>query len=174
MKKGPVFIFLLCLAVALCGIWYFYTFDTSPRGNNSGADIACPMDAKLCPDGSSVARTGPNCTFAKCPAFQSGTSATLETKIDKGATALGVTIVPLAILEDSRCPLDVQCIQAGTVRVRALLKSGLGEAVQEFTLATLITTEAELIEMVEVRPAPYSEVPIDAHGYTFVFKVTKR
>ena len=28
---------------------------------------ACTMEAKLCPDGSYVSRTGPNCEFAKCP-----------------------------------------------------------------------------------------------------------
>lgn len=33
---------------------------------------ACTMEAKLCPDGSYVGRTGPNCEFAECP---SGTSA---------------------------------------------------------------------------------------------------
>lgn len=28
---------------------------------------ACTMEAKLCPDGSYVGRTGPNCEFAACP-----------------------------------------------------------------------------------------------------------
>lgn len=28
---------------------------------------ACTMEAKICPDGSSVSRTGPNCEFAPCP-----------------------------------------------------------------------------------------------------------
>ncbi len=28
---------------------------------------SCTMEAKQCPDGSYVARTGPNCTFEKCP-----------------------------------------------------------------------------------------------------------
>jgi hypothetical protein len=28
---------------------------------------ACPADAMLCPDGSAVGRTGPNCTFPPCP-----------------------------------------------------------------------------------------------------------
>ena len=28
---------------------------------------ACTMDAKVCPNGSSVGRTGPNCEFAACP-----------------------------------------------------------------------------------------------------------
>ena len=31
------------------------------------AGVACTMEAKLCPDGSGVGRTGPNCEFAKCP-----------------------------------------------------------------------------------------------------------
>ncbi|MCX6754787.1 MAG: hypothetical protein NTU81_03100 [Candidatus Nomurabacteria bacterium] len=29
--------------------------------------IACTAEAKICPDGSGVGRTGPNCEFAKCP-----------------------------------------------------------------------------------------------------------
>jgi hypothetical protein len=29
--------------------------------------IACTQEAKLCPDGSGVGRTGPNCEFAPCP-----------------------------------------------------------------------------------------------------------
>ncbi|MEK7112334.1 MAG: hypothetical protein AAB875_03315, partial [Patescibacteria group bacterium] len=28
---------------------------------------ACTQDAKVCPDGTSVGRTGPNCEFAPCP-----------------------------------------------------------------------------------------------------------
>jgi len=29
--------------------------------------VPCTMEAKLCPDGSYVGRTGPNCEFAPCP-----------------------------------------------------------------------------------------------------------
>lgn len=29
--------------------------------------IACTMEVKLCPDGSAIGRTGPNCEFAECP-----------------------------------------------------------------------------------------------------------
>jgi hypothetical protein len=28
---------------------------------------ACTMDAKICPDGSTLGRTGPNCSFPACP-----------------------------------------------------------------------------------------------------------
>ncbi len=34
----------------------------------SGSPLACTTEAKICPDGSSVGRTGPNCEFAACPA----------------------------------------------------------------------------------------------------------
>src|SRR3989344_9274407 len=30
--------------------------------------VACTEEAKICPDGSAVGRTGPNCEFADCPA----------------------------------------------------------------------------------------------------------
>lgn len=36
-----------------------------PTSNNS--QKACTQEAKLCPDGSYVERTGPNCEFAPCP-----------------------------------------------------------------------------------------------------------
>jgi hypothetical protein len=39
----------------------------SPLPSAGGAQQACTQEAKICPDGSSVGRTGPNCAFAPCP-----------------------------------------------------------------------------------------------------------
>ncbi len=36
------------------------------------APVGCTEEAKLCPDGSAVGRTGPNCEFAQCPQAVSG------------------------------------------------------------------------------------------------------
>lgn len=36
--------------------------------NVPGDKAACTEEAKVCPDGSSVGRTGPDCQFAECPA----------------------------------------------------------------------------------------------------------
>ena len=33
--------------------------------------ILCTMEARICPDGSAVGRTGPNCEFSPCPAEDS-------------------------------------------------------------------------------------------------------
>jgi len=55
----------------------FQSCDVQPCGSDStgwvpmpasGSDKACTQDAKQCPDGSYVSRTGPNCEFAACPA----------------------------------------------------------------------------------------------------------
>lgn len=39
----------------------------APKENDSGEKINCTMDAKVCPDGSSVGRSGPDCEFEPCP-----------------------------------------------------------------------------------------------------------
>ena len=57
----PLLVALLVLLVIL-GIVMFLVPQTSPSQPQ-----ACTMDAKLCPDGSYVGRTGPDCEFALCP-----------------------------------------------------------------------------------------------------------
>lgn len=98
----------------------------------------------------------------------------IELRLGELGSVEAVSITPLEVLEDSRCPVDVQCIWAGTVRLRATLASGLGTADQVFPLGETITTEVEEVTLVEVRPAPRSTVTIKDSEYRFVFKVNKR
>jgi len=47
---------------------YMNSYDNNTRFEKiPNENAVCTQDAKLCPDGSSVGRTGPNCEFAKCP-----------------------------------------------------------------------------------------------------------
>lgn len=39
---------------------------------NDGGGIACTQEAKQCPDGSYVGRSGPRCEFAACPQKSKG------------------------------------------------------------------------------------------------------
>ena len=135
---------------------------------------ACTEEAKICPDGSTVVRTGPNCEFAECPMTATSTPVSLEARLGQTVTALDVAITPLEVLEDSRCPSDVVCIQAGTVRIRARLASGLGEGTQEFKLGQPITTEAEEVTLVEVTPYPRASAPTKPADYLFRFEVAER
>ena len=56
------FVFL----IALLALLLFFGCTQEPGSNNSNP-AACTQEAKLCSDGSSVGRTGPNCEFAPCP-----------------------------------------------------------------------------------------------------------
>lgn len=51
------------------------TPQTSPAGN------VCTMEAKICPDGTSVGRVGPNCEFAPCPDFPISEKGTVSGKL---------------------------------------------------------------------------------------------
>ncbi|HJY98465.1 MAG TPA: PsbP-related protein [Patescibacteria group bacterium] len=43
------------------------TFKLNPTGTPSASPVACTLEAKICPDGTAVGRSGPNCEFAPCP-----------------------------------------------------------------------------------------------------------
>ncbi|MFA5998302.1 MAG: hypothetical protein WC814_02865 [Candidatus Paceibacterota bacterium] len=165
MKKYVLIAGVLVLVI-VGGLWAVNVRIAQAPGGR-----ACTMEAKLCPDGSAVGRTGPNCEFAECPF---GDPVTLEAQIGQEVSGLDVRVTPLTVLEDSRCPLDVVCIQAGTVRVRARLISGLGTAMQEFKLGQPITTEAESITLTQVIPQPKAGIKIQDSEYVFSFEVAKR
>ncbi|MES2225438.1 MAG: hypothetical protein V4480_01335 [Patescibacteria group bacterium] len=57
---------VLLLIIGIAGFLYRNTLEAPTRGTNSQA-MACTAEAKVCPDGSSVGRTGPSCAFAACP-----------------------------------------------------------------------------------------------------------
>lgn len=91
-NKGfiPILIVLTIVGVlALGGGIYYYLVK------NSQKSIGCTQEAKVCPDGSAVGRTGPNCEFAVCPEVKTGI---LEGRI---------TIGPLCPVE--RIPPDPNC-----------------------------------------------------------------
>jgi len=63
MKKTLI---VLVILAGLTGIWFGLRFLIGGE-----KQVACTMDAKLCPDGSYVGRTGPNCEFEECPSDNS-------------------------------------------------------------------------------------------------------
>lgn len=81
-SKWPFLV--IALLLVLLGVFggYFVLNQTNksavaptPTPQDNGK--ACTQEAKICPDGSSVGRTGPNCEFEACPAT-SPASAKLE------------------------------------------------------------------------------------------------
>ena len=61
MKTYILGIIIAFIIVLGGGYFYFQKEKGEPE------QVFCTQDAKLCPDGSYVGRTGPKCEFAKCP-----------------------------------------------------------------------------------------------------------
>ncbi len=61
MQNNKLTIFVLIIVV-LGGLWLITRERTE--------EVSCTMEAKLCPDGSAVGRSGPRCEFAACPAVE--------------------------------------------------------------------------------------------------------
>jgi hypothetical protein len=53
---------LIGILVLIVGGIFFVIHQAEPVSN-----VACTMEARVCPDGSYVGRTGPSCEFAPCP-----------------------------------------------------------------------------------------------------------
>ena len=82
----------------------------------------------------------------------------------------GPQVTPLELLEDSRCPANVQCVWAGQVRIRAVVHTGTGDSVRELTSGKPEQVADGTLELVEVRPAKSSEAAIAHDDYRFGFR----
>lgn len=57
-----IILFLLCISGAAG-----YTIYKNLNSNKGPVETACTLETMVCPDGSSVGRSGPNCEFTPCP-----------------------------------------------------------------------------------------------------------
>lgn len=99
---------------------------------------------------------------------------TVQTTLGEGGGLAGIVVIPKKVLEDSRCPSDVQCIQQGTVRVQALVTSGSILQTMEFSLGDTAgsTVDGKTIRLVGVLPdSGTSESRIKEVDYRFVFEI---
>ena len=98
------------------------------------------------------------------------------TTMGQKVTGLNVTIMPLQIISDSRCPADpkVQCVWAGTVQIKARIVSGLGTSEMTLELNKLVTTESETITLSAVSPVKSVQTEIPVSSYRFTFDIKKR
>lgn len=171
MKRYTVFIGIIVLTI-VAALWMIQVrVASSPIGG-----LACTQEAKICPDGSAVGRTGPNCEFAECSPIVVPLSQ--KTQIGGITGGLGISVAPLEILEDSRCPINVTCIQAGTVRIRTnvlITRSPYSEdsVMTEFNLGEPLILNKASVTLIEVSPEPNAGIKIKDSDYVFRFEIIR-
>lgn len=79
----------------------------------------------------------------------------------------GPIVKPVAVLEDSRCPMDAQCVWAGRVRLKMLWIRARGN--QEFELTTEQPTQIAdgAIRLLSVRPEKRTDRQLKPEDYRF-------
>lgn len=243
-------IFLTALLLAVVGLGYYgynqfgYKQTLDDNDGDSGDRVACTMEALICPDGSSIGRSGPKCEFSACPnqssfigelrqqgqdyfliipapqgmpgevtysiplritstkyilsdliarqfrvtgKFLTGNTLAVETiepvvpeqnkaELRVGETKFvnGVRVTLKSIVEDSRCPGDVQCIQAGRLVVSVTLKSDTDQ--ETLNLASDGAPKGFdifKVSITDATPYPMAGLTIAPGDYKVTFKITK-
>lgn len=83
-----------------------------------------------------------------------------------------VAIRPLAVIEDSRCPIGVQCIWAGTVKLSLKVNVNGVAKTETIQLGQSITAGSDTITLDSVSPSHPKSGTISPSSYRFTFIVT--
>jgi hypothetical protein len=95
-------------------------------------------------------------------------------KVGVGKSVLvgGVNITLNSVVEDSRCPADVQCIQAGRVRVNVTLKSDTDTETRELASdSDPVGFDSYQISIENVTPSPVAGTTPEPGSYLVTFRV---
>ena len=104
--------------------------EETPDQANAGEQVFCTMDAKMCPDGSYVGRTGPNCEFAACPG--EGNGLTIK-EVPEIRRIMSPAIVFESYMEENIGSVSTKKpVLGGNWMVTNIENSGEGEAVVEY------------------------------------------
>ena len=91
--------------------------------------------------------------------------------LNENADLGGVSVRVQEVIEDSRCPINVTCIWAGRLRVRASI-TGAGD--RELTLGEPLQVNGREILLAVAKPSPWSDWPTAELGptppYSFGFR----
>lgn len=124
----------------------------------------CAPGAEMC-----TAVCAFTCEFPKAPVISPQTSSVIVTP-QRAASLEGVRITFVSLLEDSRCPEDVVCIQAGRLRAQF----DVGTSTQK---RLVLSTDADVafgtstLRIKEVRPPSNSTKEIAIRDYEFLIEV---
>jgi hypothetical protein len=136
-QKGFILpIIMVIVIVVLLGIagYFVYKQYSAPK------PIACTMEAKVCPDGSAVGRTGPNCEFVECPVVpdQTATEIPFSSQIQgvkdcgisdsiKDSVAKNVPLNKMDLEKDAALVCLGKSIADNCINAKAVLKGSRGD-----------------------------------------------
>lgn len=125
--------------------------------------IACPLDARVCPDGTALGRTGPSCTFPECaPPNVSVASVGISFAVpagyvpDEGAASADPTMVGAFVTSLDEVP-------SGTIIIRDYQVASSSTALETIKATAIGATSGE-----PVPATAYTSETIGSRSFTIV------
>jgi hypothetical protein len=98
-------------------------------------------------------------------------STAVTTSLNQPLIYNNVMVTATKVLEDSRCPSDVQCIQAGTVRLSLNIETTLGTSTVEMRPGETVKLDGFSLSFDSVSPYPVSTSKISPADYKFILGI---
>ncbi len=112
--------------------------------------------------------------LAACATVPPPRSAQPTAAFGQTASAGVLSVRPLALLEDSRCPASVQCVWAGQVRIRAEITDEMGRGLRELTQGQPLQLDGGTVTLIAVDPPKLAPGTTDPRAYRFTFRFERQ
>ncbi|HXH69016.1 MAG TPA: hypothetical protein VNI60_01580 [Pyrinomonadaceae bacterium] len=108
---------------------------------------------------------------------QTNQKVTVQVNQQKMLAKNKLTIKFVSLVEDSRCPTDTRCIQAGNAKIQIEVKKA-GGASKTFELNTnakpqILSFAGYTIKLTDLNPKPATNIRINRLGFKATFMVSK-
>ena len=100
---------------------------------------------------------------------------TLVLALGETAALHGLAVSPVAIAEDSRCPIDAACVWQGLLRLDVVLGDASGTTTASLLLGDDPTVrDTAAVSLIDAQPLPQASAPVQESAYRFTFRVEPR
>jgi hypothetical protein len=96
-------------------------------------------------------------------------AASFGTRLGESSNLGGRIVTPLAVVEESRCPLGAQCIQAGTLRLRVRVQRGQQDEMKIVGLNSPADLGGAWLHLARACPHPSVSRPVAPADYRLTF-----
>lgn len=80
-----------------------------------------------------------------------------------------LAVTPMRVVEDSRCPAEVDCVWAGRLVVETRIDGAGWRETDSISVGETYGTHGKVIALVAADPARSNQIPIEAAAYRFTY-----
>ena len=108
--------------------------------------------------------------LAGCVTTRNNDDGSVDARLGQTVNVGGPRVTPLAVLEDSRCPMEARCIWAGRVRLSVRVTTGVGSTVRELATDKALQVADGQLVLQGVMPPRSTQRTIAPSDYRFTLK----